>query len=62
MQFGDAEFEPSDDELRALSREAFADVAARHAAALDRLWAEIDQLRAAALARLHPDGRNSGPR
>lgn len=50
--FGDAEFEPTDEQLQALSREAFAEVAEQHRRALDRLRAEIEQLQSEALARL----------
>ncbi|MCC6667291.1 MAG: hypothetical protein IT375_26325 [Polyangiaceae bacterium] len=51
--FGDADFEPTDEQLRELSREAFADVRARHQAALEALRTRIAALRAAALAELH---------
>jgi hypothetical protein len=45
----DPSYEPSDEELQELSHAAFADVGARHDAALARLRAEIQKLRAAAL-------------
>jgi hypothetical protein len=50
--FGDADFEPTDEQLQALSREAFADVAELHGRALARLRAEIEVLKSEALARL----------
>ncbi|MBX3466889.1 MAG: hypothetical protein KF878_08320 [Planctomycetes bacterium] len=50
--FGDAEFEPTDEQLQALTREAFAGVAEEHRRALARLRAEIEALRSEALARL----------
>jgi hypothetical protein len=50
--FGDSEFEPTDEQLQALSREAFADVAELNRKALARLQAEIEVLKSEALARL----------
>jgi len=50
--FGDPSFEPTDEELADLMREAFADVPARSAAALARIRQEIEELRAQAMARL----------
>ncbi len=50
--FGDPEFEPTDEQLRALSREAFADVAERYHAALASLRAHVEELRSEALERL----------
>lgn len=50
--FGDPSFEPTDEELAELMREAFADVPARSAAALARIRQEIEELRAQAMARL----------
>jgi hypothetical protein len=50
--FGDPSFEPTDEELAELMREAFADVPARSAAALSRIRQEIEELRAQAMARL----------
>lgn len=50
--FGDPSFEPTDEELAELMREAFADVPARSAAALSRIRHEIEELRAQAMARL----------
>jgi hypothetical protein len=44
-KLADPEYEPSDDELNSLSKAAFADVKARHAAALDRLFDAIDERR-----------------
>ncbi len=49
--FGDAEFEPSDEQLQALAHEAFADVSARHRIALERLREEIAERRAKVLAK-----------
>ena len=48
----DPEFEPSDEELQQLARDAFADVPARNREAQQRLWDEIAVLRAQVLARL----------
>lgn len=64
--FGDPEFEPTDEQLQALSREAFAGVAERQRSAMARLRAEIETLRAEALARLAtaqgaPAGSDPGP-
>lgn len=42
----DPEYEPTDEELRELSRRAFADVPARNQEALRRVHAEIARLRA----------------
>ncbi|MBC7976657.1 MAG: hypothetical protein H7138_16915 [Myxococcales bacterium] len=50
--FGDPSFEPTDEELAELMREAFADVPARSAAALSRIRQEIEDLRVQAMARL----------
>lgn len=50
--FGDPSFEPTDEELAELMREAFADVPARSAAALSRIREEIEELRVQAMARL----------
>jgi hypothetical protein len=50
--FGDPSFEPTDEELAELMREAFADVPARSAAALSRIRKEIEELRAQAMVRL----------
>lgn len=46
VNFADPTFEPSDQQLQELSREAFADVAARHQEALRALRAKIASLRA----------------
>jgi predicted Zn-dependent protease with MMP-like domain len=48
----DPDFEPSDEELQQLARDAFADVPARNREAQQRLWDEIAALRAQVLARL----------
>ena len=50
--FADPEFEPTDEQLQDLSREAFADVAARHARALELLRERIAALRADVMARM----------
>jgi hypothetical protein len=50
--FGDPSFEPTDEELAELMREAFADVPVRSAAALSRIQQEIEGLRVQAMARL----------
>jgi hypothetical protein len=50
--FGDPSFEPTDEELAELMREAFADVPVRSAAALSRIRQEIEELRIQAMARL----------
>ncbi|MBI5498092.1 MAG: hypothetical protein HY904_24025 [Deltaproteobacteria bacterium] len=42
--FADPAYEPTDEELVELSHEAFADVTARHQAALQRLYAEVRRL------------------
>lgn len=52
VNFADPEFEPSDDELRELSREAFADVASLRAESNERLRARIAVLRGESFARL----------
>lgn len=52
VNLADPNFEPTDEQLRELSREAFADVGARQRDALARLWRDVATLRAAALARL----------
>ena len=48
----DPDYEPSDEELQQLARDAFADVPAQHREAQQRLWDEIAALRAQVLARL----------
>jgi hypothetical protein len=50
--FGDLDFEPTDDQLHALSKEAFADVESRHHAALAALRARIAVLRSEVLEDL----------
>lgn len=50
--FGDPTFEPSDEQLQDLSREAFADVGAKWQLARARLREEIARLRIEALSRL----------
>jgi hypothetical protein len=52
VNLADPSFEPTDDDLRQLSREAFADVPAQQREALARLRREVTALRAEALAHL----------
>jgi hypothetical protein len=54
--FGDPEFEPSDEQLQALSSEAFAEVHVKNSEALERLRAEIAVLRARVLSGLSSPG------
>ena len=49
--FGDPNYEPTDEELAELMHEAFAEIPARNAAALARLEKEVAELREQALAR-----------
>jgi hypothetical protein len=51
VDFGNAEFEPSDDDLHELSHEAFADVDADNQRALQKLRDEITKLRADAVGK-----------
>jgi hypothetical protein len=48
----DPDYEPSDEELQQLARDAFADGPARHREAQQRTWDQIAELRAQVLARL----------
>ncbi len=48
----DPEYEPSDEELQQLARDAFADVPAQHRETQQRIRDEIAALRVQALARL----------
>jgi len=57
--FADPEFEPTDEQLEQLSREAFADVGERNREALARLRGHVAKLRAASLARLSPPSTSS---
>ena len=50
VNFADPSEEPSDEALQQLSREAFAEVGARHQEALARLRSRVSALRAEALA------------
>jgi hypothetical protein len=52
VNFADPEFEPTDAELEELSHEAFSDVAARRARALEQLQERIAALRADVLSRV----------
>ena len=45
VNFADPDFEPTDEDLIALSKEAFAGVGERRRAALERLRSEIAELR-----------------
>lgn len=53
----DPDYEPSDEDLRELSREAFADIGAQHEARLARLRQEIESL---ANAQPRANGWRSG--
>lgn len=55
VNFGDPAFEPTDEQLRELAREAFAEVAENHRAALARLRVEIARLRVEATVRVSDD-------
>jgi hypothetical protein len=44
-RLSDPDFEPTDEDLMALSRAAFADVEERHRIALEKLYAEIAEAR-----------------
>lgn len=50
--FGDREFEPTDEDLQQLSREAFADVASLRMTAQQEMRTRIAALRVDALARV----------
>lgn len=52
VNLADPNYEPTDEDLRELSREAFADVALKNAEALARLGEEIEELRRQVLASL----------
>jgi hypothetical protein len=54
IDLADPGFEPSDEELRALSRGAFADVGRKNAEVAARLAAAIEERRRAVLARIAP--------
>lgn len=58
--FGDPTFEPTDAELHALAKEAFAGVGERHQAALARIREEVTVLRARVLAQLSDGTRGVG--
>jgi hypothetical protein len=58
--FGDPTYEPTDDDLRALSREAFEGVSERRCAALAQLEAEVRALRAAVLDRARSAPTSTG--
>lgn len=53
VNFADPEYEPTDDDLRQLSREAFAHVRAAHEAALVEMRARIEKERVEVLRRVH---------
>lgn len=46
-RLADPSYEPTDEELRELSRAAFSDVAAKHRAALAQMWEEIAKVQKA---------------
>jgi hypothetical protein len=50
--FGDPDYEPTDEELAELMHEAFADVPARNAEALAKVHEEVARLRQEAMAWL----------
>jgi len=50
--FGDPDFEPTDEQLQGLAHEAFAAVPGRHRETMARLRHEVATLRQEALARL----------
>ncbi len=54
INLADPDFEPSDEQLRALSRGAFADVREKNAEAAARLAAAIEERRRAVLVRIAP--------
>ena len=54
INLADPDCEPSDEQLRALSRGAFADVRRKNDEATARLTAAIEQRRQAVLARIAP--------
>jgi hypothetical protein len=54
VNFADPEFEPTDEQLHELSREAFAEVAHNHTRALAQLREEIEALRAQRLTDTKP--------
>ncbi|MBI3200717.1 MAG: hypothetical protein HYZ29_04170 [Myxococcales bacterium] len=58
--FGDPSFEPTDEQLQLLAKEAFAGVGARHQAVLARLRDEVTRLRERVLARLDDPESHTG--
>lgn len=52
VNLADPDFEPTDEQLQALSKRAFADVARQHADALRRLEASIAERRKVVLERV----------
>ncbi len=57
--FGDPSFEPTDEQLQLLAKEAFAGVADRHQVVLARLRDEVARLREGVLARLDDQARHT---
>lgn len=53
-RLADPSYEPTDEELRELSRAAFSEVAAKHRAALARMWEEIGKAQKAEREALGP--------
>jgi len=52
VNFGDPTFEPTDEQLQELSREAFVNIGTNMREALDRMRIEIARLRAESAARV----------
>lgn len=52
VRLEDPDFEPTDEDLMELSRQAFAHVAAAHEESLRKMRAEIEEARKAAMERL----------
>jgi hypothetical protein len=59
-RLADPDFEPTDEELMALSRAAFADVGERHRVALAKLHAEIAEARRQKRLALTKDAQGQG--
>jgi hypothetical protein len=61
INLADPAFEPTDEQLRDLSRRAFAGVAAAHARSLEKLRAQISAARIEALQALDQRGGRKAP-
>jgi hypothetical protein len=61
VNLADPTIEPTDEQLQELSREAFADVAARNRASLDRLRSQVAVLREKAIAFALAQAVGAGP-